>query len=401
MEIIPEKEDVVKEEQQINQRTSNQNNQNADKKRYSPKSGQIWQPADHPTQITYESHTSGNSEEKSATDTDQSTNVIMEETISDFEDDENFKKKGYHNESHKNKISTSSESSVRTNFVEKNNFLNLSLTSSDDDGKGKKSDNGTKPEVVIVAEISGNITDSIEEEKVDRLKVVVTVDDKLERTKEPADQTRNSDNMIEDLDKSRLNVDDSYNDENYPLEANKSPRTSIAPMSDWETTEAETSDAESVSAEAFTTADSLSPSCPDQRKEKLDFNESGSQGFSCEESVEEESKKDLSSHDKPVSSSSINSSLQSSKHSSVYSSTGDSVSSNSTIVSQGACDWTPEVDSLHTMTLYVQGHSDISLLLLMEESSLSNDRTIPSLVSSSLSNDRTIPSLVSSYDWMS
>ncbi|KAK3083878.1 hypothetical protein FSP39_004489 [Pinctada imbricata] len=353
MEVIPEKDDNITEN--IVRKNDSTDGMLGNKNRLNHKIGQIWKPADHQTQITqmFESHVSDSSDYKSAVDTDQNKNAT-EESISDLESDRN----GKNGKPSNGFVCTGN----KKEFLEKGEIFNKSITSSDDDkvylNSIRKDGN-----VEIIAEFTRQITDSVEEQKPE---IVVTDSSlQIEETKIVL-----QDNKFSDDSKSQLSVTSRPN------------TTMSSSVSDIETTEPETSDAESISQSTKSVNNSHSSSGIRPTKEKLSFDDGENNEVSCEESMDESVSDNSSSkvdNHSVRAADSLNSSLQSSKHSS---SLGSSTVSNSTTVSSHTVneeDWVPADDNLHTMTLYVQGHSDISLLLLMEDHSTKNQRTVPCL----------------------
>lgn len=309
------------------------------------RSSNLWTPADHPTQITqgFESPPQQQQQQSVEGNTDQDV------SISDLENDNPSqlrrrrersvepKRDGNINQTNVNSSNLSSES-VYTKCVTRNSVSSegsvLSPVPQSSDSKEVK---GIKENKQV-----GDIENSSNIE----IKIENTVEEKTENLEgNPPDVT-----LIH---------------AGEGLSLSRTPEL----LSDIETVDTGLSDSESPETQ---TAVGSNTSSADQLKERLDFPVGVSSGVGM--SGDEMS--DLTEECVPPSS--VNSSIRSSKHSSFKSSKFDSLTSESTVQEEDM--WYPEMDDLQDAILYVQGHSEISLLLLMENSNVPDQKTIQSLV---------------------
>lgn len=307
------------------------------------RSSNLWTPADHPTQITQGFESPPQQQQSVEGNTDQDV------SISDLENDNPSqlrhrrersvepKRDGDINQTNVNSSNLSSES-VYTKCVTRNSVSSegsvLSPVPQSSDSKEVK---GIKENKQV-----GDIENSSNIE----IKIENTVEEKTENLEgNPPDVT-----LIH---------------AGEGLSLSRTPEL----LSDIETVDTGLSDSESPETQ---TAVGSNTSSADQLKERLDFPVGVSSGVGM--SGDEMS--DLTEECVPPSS--VNSSIQSSKHSSFKSSKFDSLTSESTVQEEDM--WYPEMDDLQDAILYVQGHSEISLLLLMENSNVPDQKTIQSLV---------------------
>lgn len=307
------------------------------------RSSNLWTPADHPTQITQGFESPPQQQQSVEGNTDQDV------SISDLENDNPSqlrrrrersvepKRDGDINQTNVNSSNLSSES-VYTKCVTRNSVSSegsvLSPVPQSSDSKEVK---GIKENKQV-----GDIENSSNIE----IKIENTVEEKTENLEgNPPDVT-----LIH---------------AGEGLSLSRTPEL----LSDIETVDTGLSDSESPETQ---TAVGSNTSSADQLKERLDFPVGVSSGVGM--SGDEMS--DLTEECVPPSS--VNSSIRSSKHSSFKSSKFDSLTSESTVQEEDM--WYPEMDDLQDAILYVQGHSEISLLLLMENSNVPDQKTIQSLV---------------------
>lgn len=307
------------------------------------RSSNLWTPADHPTQITQGFESPPQQQQSVEGNTDQDV------SISDLENDNPSqlrrrrersvepKRDGDINQTNVNSSNLSSES-VYTKCVTRNSMSSegsvLSPVPQSSDSKEVK---GIKENKQV-----GDIENSSNIE----IKIENTVEEKTENLEgNPPDVT-----LIH---------------AGEGLSLSRTPEL----LSDIETVDTGLSDSESPETQ---TAVGSNTSSADQLKERLDFPVGVSSGVGM--SGDEMS--DLTEECVPPSS--VNSSIRSSKHSSFKSSKFDSLTSESTVQEEDM--WYPEMDDLQDAILYVQGHSEISLLLLMENSNVPDQKTIQSLV---------------------
>lgn len=306
------------------------------------RSSNLWTPADHPTQITQGFESPPQQQQSVEGNTDQDV------SISDLENDNPSqlrrrrersvepKRDGDINQTNVNSSNLSSES-VYTKCVTRNSVSSegsvLSPVPQSSDSKEVK---GIKENKQV-----GDIENSSNIE----IKIENTVEEKTENLEgNPPDVT-----LIH---------------AGEGLSLSRTPEL----LSDIETVDTGLSDSESPETQ---TAVGSNTSSADQLKERLDFPVGVSSGVGM--SGDEMS--DLTEECVPPSS--VNSSIRSSKHSSFKSSKFDSLTSESTVQEEDM--WYPEMDDLQDAILYVQGHSEISLLLLMENSNVPDQKTIQSL----------------------
>lgn len=306
------------------------------------RSSNLWTPADHPTQITQGFESPPQQQQSVEGNTDQDV------SISDLENDNPSqlrrrrersvepKRDGNINQTNVNSSNLSSES-VNTKCVTRNSVSSegsvLSPVPQSSDSKEVK---GIKENKQV-----GDIENSSNIE----IKIENTVEEKTENLEgNPPDVT-----LIH---------------AGEGLSLSRTPEL----LSDIETVDTGLSDSESPETQ---TAVGSNTSSADQLKERLDFPVGVSSGVGM--SGDEMS--DLTEECVPPSS--VNSSIRSSKHSSFKSSKFDSLTSESTVQEEDM--WYPEMDDLQDAILYVQGHSEISLLLLMENSNVPDQKTIQSL----------------------
>lgn len=307
------------------------------------RSSNLWTPADHPTQITQGFESPPQQQQSVEGNTDQDV------SISDLENDNPSqlgrrrersvepKRDGDINQTNVNSSNLSSES-VYTKCVTRNSVSSEgSVFSPVPQSSDSKEVKGIKENKQV-----GDIENSSNIE----IKIENTVEEKTENLEgNPPDVT-----LIH---------------AGEGLSLSRTPEL----LSDIETVDTGLSDSESPETQ---TAVGSNTSSADQLKERLDFPVGVSSGVGM--SGDEMS--DLTEECVPPSS--VNSSIRSSKHSSFKSSKFDSLTSESTVQEEDM--WYPEMDDLQDAILYVQGHSEISLLLLMENSNVPDQKTIQSLV---------------------
>lgn len=307
------------------------------------RSSNLWTPADHPTQITqgFESATERQLSVEGNTDQDVS--------ISDLEND---------NPSQLRRRGERSVEPKRDGEMNKNN-VNSSNLSSESVNTKCVTRNSASSEVSVLSPVPK----SSDPKEVKGVEENIQVGD----TEDSSNIEIKIENIVEEKAK---NFEGNPPDVTL-IHAGEGLSLSRTPelLSDIETVDTGLSGSESPETQ---TAVGSNTSSADQLKERLDFPVGVSSGVGL--SGDEMS--DFTEECVPPSS--VNSSIRSSKHSSFKSSKFDSLTSESTVQEEDM--WYPEMDDLQDAILYVQGHSEISLLLLMESSNVPDQKTIQSLV---------------------
>ncbi|XP_061197245.1 uncharacterized protein LOC133205442 [Saccostrea echinata] len=333
MEMIPEKLESISVSEKDKGYLSDTSVESKKSRNNSRKNSNLWTPADHPTQITQ----GFESPSDPATNVDNTSEQDV--SISDLE-----------NESPKNKSKKAFKEVEFTNDEDctQNNVINNILSSSNEDVKHINRKNMSS-EVTILAEVHSTVETSIEESDANNSDIGIIINDfDVEQMKEITEKVPQDVTLLHSGDE---------------LPQCRTPEQ----LSDIDTIDSRLSGTES---EIQTTADSHSSS--EQLKERLEFpgGVSSGVGVSCDEMSDVVL-------DGRIPPSSVDSSIQSSKYSSFKSSQFDSLTSESTV--QEEATWYPELDDLEDAILYVQGHSDISLLLLLESCSVPDYKIIQSL----------------------
>lgn len=307
------------------------------------RSSNLWTPADHPTQITQGFESLPQQQQSVEGNTDQDV------SISDLEND---------NPSQLRRRGERSVEPKRDRVMNENN-VNSSKLSSESVNTKCVTRISVSSEVSVLSSVpqaldSKEMNDVQESKQMGNTENSSNIEIKIEETVEE---------NAENLEGNPPDVTLIHSREGLSL-----PRTPEI-LSDIETVDTGLSGSESPETQ---TAVGSNTSSADQLKERLDFPVGVSSGVGM--SGDEMS--DFTEECVPPSS--VNSSIRSSKYSSFKSSKFDSLTSESTVQEEDM--WYPEMDDLQDAILYVQGHSEISLLLLMESSSVPDQKTIQSLV---------------------
>ena len=340
MEIIPEKMESMSAGEREKGYFSDASVESKKSRNQARRSSNLWTPADHPTQITqgFESPSEISPSVENTADQDVS--------ISDLEND--APKKQGQRTLHQRIDQDSAQDSVLSNTV----------SSSDDSTRSVDPKNLSE----------GDSKSSQDQVNVDSKEIT----SKHEFLKDK--DTANSSDIeirIEHISGENRNVSTNLPEVSV-IQAVEDLSLSRTPeiLSDVDTVDTGLSGSESPETR---TAEGSEVSSADQLKERLEFPGEvlppgvGMLGDEMSDIAEER-----------VPPSSVNSSIRSSVYSSFKSSQLDSLSSECTVQEEDV--WYPKEDNLQDAILYVQGHSEISLLLLLESSCIPDSKTVQSLV---------------------
>lgn len=344
MEIIPEKSETLSMSERDKGYLSDTSVESRKSKNNIRKSSNLWTPADHPTQITQ----GFESPSQQMPNVEQDVDV----TISDLDNDSPRRSSEV--------LFKEEESKNNQDCVQHNVLNNISCSSNESMTHNDRNDMSS--EVTVLAEVH----QIVNSQETNGIQEVV--------------QTESAANRCEiEIRVENLDVEDTekVSEENPPnvTVLNVMNRLPLARtpeiLSDIETVDSRLSGSESP--EIHTAAESNSSA--DQVKERLEFT-----AVSSGVGVSGDEMSDNNVLEERVPTSSVNSSIPSSKYSSFLSSKFDSLTSESTVLEEGA--WYPGLDDLQDAILYIQGHSEISLLLLLEGTKVPDHNTIQSLVKS-------------------
>ncbi|XP_048729101.1 uncharacterized protein LOC125646657 isoform X2 [Ostrea edulis] len=341
MEIIPEKSETLSMSERDKGYLSDTSVESRKSKNNIRKSSNLWTPADHPTQITQ----GFESPSQQMPNVEQDVDV----TISDLDNDSPRRSSEV--------LFKEEESKNNQDCVQHNVLNNISCSSNESMTHNDRNDMSS--EVTVLAEVH----QIVNSQETNGIQEVV--------------QTESAANRCEiEIRVENLDVEDTekVSEENPPdvTVLNMMNRLPLARtpeiLSDIETVDSRLSGSESP--EIHTAAESNSSA--DQVKERLEFT-----AVSSGVGVSGDEMSDNNVLEERVPTSSVNSSIPSSKYSSFLSSKFDSLTSESTVLEEGA--WYPGLDDLQDAILYIQGHSEISLLLLLEGTKVPDHNTIQSL----------------------